>query len=206
MAKKLSKELLDAINDPDVREELGLVKKDDKELEKLFGPIDITDDMTTAEVVRIMNDRSKAQMKYVQKLSGKGAEEAKRIMKEQKEEAESAAVDKFLEAHPWVSANTELLKTMTPLYNTTGDLDKALAQACKIHDLDPDTGKEPEEKKEEKPAKQTQLKSDALHKEKPAEKGEGEVVEKKSLKEIISEHSNALAAEGKNPFREGQSE
>lgn len=218
MAKKLSKEFMDLIKDPEVLEQVGLKKADD-DIEELFKPIEITDDMTTADVVRIYNERGAKQAKLFKKLQGAPAKEAERLMKERDQQAQESMIDKFLEENPWVESNKDFLKKLKPLYDMTGDLTSAFKDTCKLMDLDPATGKAPEAEpdkdkdknkdKDKKADKVSAFKNDTNTLGADDDKGgkgegDGKDLPKKSLREIVSEHANKLAAEGKNPFRDAE--
>lgn len=208
--KKLSKELLEALQDPDVLAQVGLKKVDDDELSEIFAPMQLDENASVADIQKELNERSKKQMAYLQKLSGKAKQEAQTIIDSQKEEEQDKLIDAFLSERPWLNSNKALLEEMQPLYEKSGNLDDAYKKACKLHDLDPTTGKKPEEKKAEKKEekKQTQQRSNELDEGNEDDSGnndDGKAAKKLTIRERAAEHSNRLAAEGKNPFRKEES-
>lgn len=198
-------ELLALLKDPDKLKELGLKKADDP-IEELLKPIDFNDDMTAEDVVKMVNDRNVKLASILKDMDGRSKRDAEEIVSRRDKEAKQKEIDAFLEKHPELAKNKELMDVVSPLYGKTGDLKKAYEQGCKVLDLDPATGLAPKEESEkpkgDEVPKKTQLRSDtpSSSSDKEGEQN-GDNEEPMSLMEILSEQANALAAKGENPFR-----
>lgn len=206
--KKISKELQEVLDDPEMLKKMGLQKStSDDALEEIFAPIKLDEDATLSDIERQINERSRKQMEYVRNIVEQSKAETTKVLDERDKSAEDKRIDNFLEKYPWLNTNKALLDEMSPLYNSSGDLEKAYHKACKLCDINPKTGKKASSDQSSASEKVTQQKSDTASTElqAAAEQSTSEGVNNiRSIREIIASHSNNLAAEGKNPFRENK--
>lgn len=216
------KEILEAMKDPELLKEAGLAPISDKEEDELFSDITVSDNDDIADVVAKINDRSRKQKAYLKKREEKILALAEKKAQEPEKTRKQKEVDSFLLEHPELSTNKKLLDIVSPLYNNGNgmSLKEAYETGCKSLDLDPSTGLAPEKdgekkKKEEEKGgekkdakeKKTALKSDSSvdtglpeHQHKENMKNSDDK-KPKSLREIVSEQANELAANGENPWR-----
>lgn len=199
----LSKEILEALKDPETLKQIREMDRD-PELEELFGNIEFSDDATPAEIAKAINERSKKQMQYISKISEKSEKAAKKILEEEKIAKSDAEVSSFLKAHPELVSNEELLDIVEPLYKKYGDIQRAYDLGVKALGIEAkkeeNTPPIEEERKEQTP--KSQLKSDDPKlSDDPAKEGI-EPAKPKTLREILSETSNKLTASGNNPYKE----
>lgn len=216
MPKPTKEEILKAMKDPELLKEAGLQPIESAEEKELFSDITIGENDTMEDLVRKINDKSRRQRDYLRKIETNAVKAAEKKAGEGEAARQQKEVDAFLKGHPELSNNKELLGIVERLYHSGDSLEDAWRSGCKVLDLDPDTGKKPEEKKseekpeeksgkEEKKEKKTPLKSDVTDEGLPglqprkSEEGEGRP---KSIREIAGELSNEMAAKGNNPFRD----
>lgn len=215
MPKPTRKEILEAMNDPELLKEAGLQPISDKEEEELFSDIVVGGNDDISDVVKKINDRSRKQKDYLRKREEKILKAAEEKAKEPEKNRKDKEIDSFLKEHPELSNNKELLDVVSPLYNNGMSLEDAWKKGCKSLDLDVTTGlapkKEDDKKKddggdkrkatEKKTALKTDSSDDGLA-DAGLPKGKEDTDKPKSLREIISEQANDLAATGKNPWRD----
>lgn len=217
MPKPSKKDLLEAMKDPALLKEAGLQPITDEEEKELFADIVLGDNDSIEDVVRKFNDKQKKQREYLRKREEKILKAAEEKAGEGEAARQQREVDAFLKDHPALSANKDLLDIVEPLYANGMSLEDAYSKGCKSLDLDPATGKAPEEEKkeekkseekkatEEKKEKKTAFKSNTVDDGLPGvahEEAEEGRERPKTIREIASEHSNALAAKGENPYRD----
>lgn len=203
--KLTDKELLDALNDPETLKRFGL-QKTGEEIDEILAPVDLPEDATPAQIAKAYAERDKKLSAYMKNMKSSSKEEARKVLEDDKMTKKKEEVDAFLKAHPSLETNKELLEIVAPLYEKNGDLEKAFTQGCKVMDLNPATG-EPlkatdESEREQLVGKRTQLKTDEVSKETLEADSNTEKAEPKSIRDVLIETSNKLAAEGKNPYRE----
>lgn len=210
----LSKEILEALKDPNTLEQIKKMGSD-PELEELFGDVEFPEDATPTEIAKVINARSKKQMQYISKITSKSEEAAKRVLEEEKRSKRDIEISEFLKTHPDLASNDELIDVVQPLYNKYGDLQKAYDLGTKALGINPNKkeavppkeDKKEDKKEDEKTLEKipkSQFKSDDPKLSDDPSKEGVEPTKPKSIREILSENSNKLTASGNNPFRENQ--
>ena len=140
MSKLSKKEILEALKDPEIQQELSK----EKGLEALLKPLELTDDDTLESLARKQNEQLQKVVKYFKdredSVKADAVEEATRGQKED----ERRRIEKFEKDNPGMK-NAEVINIMQPLYNNGMSLEDSYAKACKALDLNPETGEAPKE-------------------------------------------------------------
>lgn len=215
-------ELLAMLNTPAVKKAMG--KGESKTMQDIMKSVEITDSDTPATIAVKIQEKMKEMADYftdqLETVKQTAVEEATAPARASRQQQILA----FAKTHPGMKRE-DVQDIMDPLWQKGMSLEDAYAKACKAVDVDPTSGKTPEEetaeekkereattkgkttpapsKKEEKKVAKTSMKSGDIEEDDELEEGDDKNKGKaKSLSDIINANMNKLDAENPDVFKE----